>query len=101
MKALACVVLLHVSLGAAAGCPVKRPGELPELPDGATAARAEMVRARSTVDNYLLQAEAYLACDVMNRRQYNALNARMDVLWESFNEEMIEYRVRTQMLAEK
>jgi hypothetical protein len=101
MKTVLFVLLLGVPLGAAAGCPVKRPGDLPVLPDGASATAQEMLRAQLTVENYLLQAEAYLACSVMNRRQHDALSVRLDVLSESYGEELIEYQVRTQMVAEK
>jgi len=101
MKNLFALVLLSVSLSATAACPVKRPGDLPVLPDGAVASKGEMHDAQLVAENYLLQAEAYLACGVMNRRQHTMLSVRMDTFAAAYNEELIEFQVRSQMIAEK
>ena len=101
MKPLLTLFLLCVSLGATAGCPVQRPGELPVMPDGAVASQKEMHKAQLVAENYMLQATAYMECDVMNRRQHNMLSARLEKFTESFNEELIEFQIRSRMIAEK
>jgi len=101
MKALFALILLGASLGATAGCPVHRPGELPALPDGAVATKEEMHKAQLMAENYLLQAQVYLECGVMNRRQHNLLSDRLEEFAAAYDEELIEFQVRTQMIAEK
>jgi hypothetical protein len=101
MKTLLVLILLSASLSATAACPVKRPGDLPVLPDGAVASKEEMHEVQLVAENYLLQAETYLGCGVMNRRQHTMLSVRMDTFAEAYNEELIEFQVRSQMIAEK
>ena len=73
MKALLMTVLFSLAFNASAACPVKRPGALPLMPDGAVATEQEMYRAQLAAEKYLFQAEVYMDCDVMNRRQHLAL----------------------------
>ena len=101
MKTLLMSVLMCLAFNVSAGCPVKRPGELPVLPDGAVASEEEMYKAQLASDNYLMQAQAYMECGVMNRRQHMALVERMENFSHEYNEEVIEYRVRTNIIAEK
>jgi hypothetical protein len=100
MKAALTTALLLLALNASAACPVKRPGSVPALPDGASASQKQMREARLAVESYVLQAEAYMDCGVMNRRQYTALDAQLEILSELYNEEMVEFQVRKNMLAE-
>ena len=100
MKALLMAVLVCLAFNASAACPVKRPGELPLLPDGAVASEEEMHRAQLAAEKYLLQAQAYMECNVMNRRQYLALSARMEDFSRVYNEEAIEFQVRTNIVAD-
>ena len=101
MKALAIAVLLCLTFNASAACPVKRPGEAPVLPDSAVASQEEMYQARAAAEKYLLQAQAYMECNVMNRRQYLALSERMEDFSRVYNEEVIEFQVRDNIIAEK
>jgi len=101
MKALLMSILICLAFNASAACPVKRPGELPVLPDGAVASAEEMYRAQLAAEKYLMQAEAYMDCDVMNHRQYLALAARLEEFSRDYNEELIEFQIRTNILAEK
>jgi len=101
MKTLLAMLLLSLSLGATAGCPVHRPGDVPVLPDGAVATKEEMYKAQLVADNYLLQAEAYLECGVMNRRQHNMLSDRLETFTAAYDAELIEFQVRTHMIANK
>ena len=80
---------------------VKRPGDAPAMPDGAVASAEQMRKAQREAEKYLLQAEAYMECEVMNRRQHEALADKMDELSERYNEEMIKYQVRTSFAAGK
>lgn len=101
MKALLMAVLICLAFDASAACPVKRPGELPGLPDGAVASEEEMHRAQLVAEKYLLQAEAYMDCGVMNRRQHLALAAQLEDFSRVYNEEVIEFQIRTNIIAEK
>ena len=101
MKALLMTALICLACNASAACPVKRPGAVPLLPDGAVASEEEMYRAQLAAEKYLLQAEAYMDCGVMNRRQHLALAAQLEDFSRVYNEEVIEFRIRTNIIAEK
>ena len=101
MKVLLMTVLICLAFNVSAACPVKRPGELPALPDGAAASEEEMYRAQLVAEKYLLQAEAYMDCGVMNRRQHLALAARLEDFTHAYDEERIRFQVRTNIIAEK
>jgi len=101
MKALLMTVLFCLALNAAAACPVKRPGAEPMMPDGAVASEEEMYRAQLAAEKFLMQAQAYMECDVMNRRQHLALAERVEEFSKIYNEEIIEFRIRTNIIAEK
>lgn len=101
MRRLVALLMFSWGLTAAAECPVKRPGEEPAVPNGAVASEAEMHRAQLAVENYLLQAERYLDCGYMNRRQYNLLLTRMEMLTKQYDEELLQFRMRESAVAEK
>ena len=101
MKTMLSIPLICLALNASAACPVQGPGEAPVLPDGAVASQEEMYQAQLDVENYLLQANTYLDCKVMNRRQHNRLLTQLEVFSELYNEELMEFQVRTNMIAEK
>jgi hypothetical protein len=100
MKALVMTVLICLAFNAAAACPVKRPGELPVLPDGAVASEEEIHRAQLEAEKYLLQAQAYMDCGVMNHRQHLALEAQLEEFSQKYREN-IEFQVRSNIIAEK
>lgn len=100
MRALAIAVLLSLAFNASAACPVKRPGEAPVLPDSAVASEEEMYQARIAAEKYLLQAQAYMDCGVMNRRQHLALAAQLEEFSQTYREN-IEFQIRTNIIAEK
>ena len=100
MRTLLAIPALCLALNASAGCPVDHPRDMPELPDGLTASSTAMHKAQLAAENYMWQAETYLACDLMNRRQHNALLTQLEKFTESYNEELIEYQVRSNMIAE-
>jgi hypothetical protein len=101
MKALLMSALILLAFNASAACPIQRPGDMPLIPDGAVASDESMHRAQLMAEKYLLQAEAYMDCDVMNRRQYLALAEKVEVFSQLYNDEVIEFRVRTNIVAEK
>tara|TARA_R110000850_G_C9681702_1_gene437987 strand:+ start:242 stop:592 length:351 start_codon:yes stop_codon:yes gene_type:complete len=101
MKTVLMTVLICLAFNVSAACPVARPGELPVLPDGAIASEEEMFRAQLEAEKYLLQARAYMDCDVMNRRQHLALVERLEDFSRIYDEEVIEYRIRSNIIAEK
>jgi hypothetical protein len=101
MKALLMTALICLAFNASAACPVKRPGELPVMPDGAVASEEEMYRAQLIAEKYLMQAQAYMECGVMNRRQHLALAERLEDFSRVYNEEVVEFQVHANIIAEK
>ena len=100
MKALVMTVLICLAFNVSAACPVKRPGELPVLPDATVASEEQIHRAQLEAEKYLLQAQAYMDCGVMNRRQHLALEAQMEEFSKAYRDN-IELQVRTNIIAEK
>jgi hypothetical protein len=100
MKALVMTVLICLAFNVSAACPVKRPGELPVLPDGAVASEEQIHSAQLEAEKYLLQAQAYIDCGVMNHRQHLALTAQLEEFSQKYREN-IELQVRTNIIAEK
>ena len=101
IKAMIATALMLVALNTSAACSMKRPGEAPLMPDGAVASKEAMYEAQLVAESYILLAEAYMDCKVMNSRQHRALAARVSTLAEQYDEEMTEFRVRTSMVAVK
>jgi len=100
MRAMIAIPLFCLALNAAAECPVQHPRVQPEIPNAAVASPQEMRRAQFQAEQYLLQGKTYLECGYMNRRQYNQLVNTMEIFAKEFNEELIEYQSRTQMVAD-
>ena len=101
MKMLLMTVLICLASNAFAGCPVKRPGELPVLPDGAVASNEAMYRGQLEAEKYLLHAEAYMDCSVMSYQQHLALVAKLEDFSQAYNGEVIEFQVRSNLIAKK
>lgn len=101
MKNVLAIALLCLALDVSAACPVKRPGVLPVMPDGAMASAEEMYRAQLGAEKYLLQARAYMDCQVMNRRQHDELAVRLEILSEQYDDEMIKFQIRSNIVAEQ
>lgn len=100
MRAMIAIPLFCLALNAAAECPVQHPRVQPEIPDAAVASAREMRLAQLQAEQYLLQGKTYLECGYMNRRQYNQLVSNLEIFAEQFNEEVLEYQSRTQMVAD-
>jgi len=100
MKAMIAIPLFCLALNAAAECPVQHPRLQPEIPDAAVASAQEMRLAQLQAEQYLLQGKTYLECGYMNRRQHNQLVSNLEIFAEQFNEEVLEYQSRTQMVAD-
>ena len=97
MKVLMMSALLLLAFNASAACPVQRP----VMPDGAVASDEVMLRAQLDAEKYILQAETYMDCEVMNRRQYLELVEKVDAFSQLYNDEFIEFRIRTNIIAEQ
>ena len=100
MRTLIAIGLLCSSVAANAACPVQKPREMPALPDGGRVEAGEMLAAQLAADQYRLQAQAYMDCRVMNRRQHNQLLTQVEMYLEAFNTELLEFQARDNMLAE-
>jgi len=103
MRALLAVALftlaMNVSAEIADACFAKRPGAVPAMPDGTEASYAQMHEAQLEAEKYLLQANAYMECGVMNRRQHNALAATVAEFSDRYSEELIKFQVRARAIA--
>jgi hypothetical protein len=100
MKALMMAVLIGLAFNASAACPVQRPGDAPVLPDSAVASEEQMYEAQLAAEKYLIQAQSYMECGVMNRRQHLALAAQLEEFAQQYREN-IELQVRANIIAEK
>jgi hypothetical protein len=101
MKVLLMAVLICLAFNASADCPVNRPGELPVLPDGAVASDEAMYRGQLAAEKYLLRAEAYIGCSVMSPQQHLMLVATLEDFSQVYNDEVIEFQVRSNLIAEQ
>lgn len=99
---LLAMTLLTATTTAWARCPEPRPGGVPldQIPDGARATEAQMVAARALTQEFILGAERYLDCKVLNRRQHNQLVTQLELLAESWKAELIRYQQREQIVAD-
>lgn len=70
LQALAFAGTLVLAGAAQAQEECSRPPE-PDIPDGASASRDEMVKAQQAVQEYVKETEAYIAC--VNKAEKNAL----------------------------
>jgi hypothetical protein len=100
MKALVMAALLSLAFNASASCPVKRPGDAPVIPDSAVASEEQIYEAQLAAEKYLIHAQAYMECGVMNRRQHLALSAQLDEFAQEYREN-VELQVRANIIAEK
>jgi hypothetical protein len=94
------IPLFCLALNAAAACPVQHPRVQPVIPDAASASPQEMRLAQKEAEQYLLQGKTYLECGYMNRRQYNQLVSKLESFAEEFNEQLLEFQSRAQMVAD-
>ncbi len=100
IKVMIAIPALCLALDAAADCPVKNPRVQPVLPDAAVASKQDMDRAQVAAEQYLRQGRTYLGCGLMNRRQHNQLLGQLELFSARYNNELVEYRNRSQMVAE-
>ena len=100
IKAMMVIPALCLALDAAARCPVDNPRVQPALPDAAVASQQEMDRAQVEAQEYLRQGKTYLGCGLMNRRQHNQLLGQLEIFSARYNDELVEYRHRSQVVAE-
>jgi hypothetical protein len=100
MRAMIAIPLFCLALNAAAECPVQHPRVQPEMPNAAVASPQEMRLAQMQAEQYLLQGRTYLECGYMNRRQHNQLVSELENFADDYNEELLAYQSRTQMVAD-
>jgi hypothetical protein len=86
IKTILAIILFGLAFKASANGPVKRPGELPVLPDGKSANDEEVFQAHLDAEKFLLQAEAYLDSRVMSRRQHEVLAVELEKYSENLSE---------------
>lgn len=99
MKPLLMASLLCLAFNVSAACTVQRPGPAPVLPDAAVASEAEMYKAHVAAEKYLLQAQAYMDCGVMNRRQHLALKAQLEEFAHAYRENIV-FEIRANIAGE-
>lgn len=67
--------------------------EEPNIPDASSAVTAQMVKAQNDMEDYMAQAQTYLAC-VSNMNQHNRMVSKMEKLADRFNAVVRAYRER-------
>jgi hypothetical protein len=89
-----------LAMNVAAECTVKKPRDLPLIPDATVATEQEMYQAQLDVQEYLRQGERYLECSYMNSRQHNMLVTQMEIVARQYNLELSEYQSQQNLVAE-
>ncbi len=74
------------------GC--DQPSSAPELPDGATAVSAQMVKANNDVKAYVKAVQDYLACAHLAPSKEKAILAELKDFAESFNVQVRAYKAK-------
>lgn len=102
MKKLAALALTMLAMGIAgvahAECTLK---DAPVLPDGSSAAEADMVAAQQAVKAYVAETQEYLACLEFEgkgraggdwTKKYNDASTRMEKLAAEFNKQLRAFK---------
>ena len=81
LKTVLAIILFGLAFKASGAFSAKRPGELPVLPDDATANDDEQLEeAKRSAADFLLGAEAYIDARPMARMQHKAMVAQLEIL---------------------
>jgi hypothetical protein len=67
--------------------------EDPQIPAGASASGADMLKAKKAVEAYVSAAEEYMSCGVASALQ-ERMAGRMEKVVDSFNKELREYKAK-------
>jgi len=89
-------VLFAISFTALFSAPVfacSAPENKPEIPDPATSATAQMVKANNQVREYVAAMEAYIDCSRMSSNQQRRAVNELEEFAESFNKAVREFRL--------
>lgn len=98
VTAMFAVAMLGFAGAAHAECTLK---DAPVLPDGASAAEAEMVAAQQSVKAYVAETQEYLACLEFEgkgraggdwTKKYNDASTRMEKLAADFNKQLRAFK---------
>lgn len=98
VTALFAVAMLGFAGAAHAECTLK---DAPVLPDGATAAEAQMVAAQQAVKAYVAETQEYLSCLEFEgkgraggdwTKKYNDASTRMEKLAADFNKQLRAFK---------
>lgn len=88
---LVATLVLMMSGSVCAAC--VRPAA-PEIPAGASASGAEMLKAKKAVETYIADIEAYLQCGVDSRTEKLALED-MEKVADRFNQALRTYKAKS------
>lgn len=69
------------------------PENKPEIPDPATAATAQMVKANNDVREYVQETEAYLSCAGLSTRETRRAENELKAYAEEFNSAVRQFRL--------
>ncbi len=65
----------------------------PQIPQGAAATGADMLKAKKAVEGFVSEAEAYMQCGVALAQQ-ERMASKMEKVVESFNQELRAYKAK-------
>ena len=88
IQVCAAVLGLSAALHADAQCPAEFPVEQPDIPDGAKATRAQMLKVQGEVSSFIAQGEAYLACRTQPKwlvQSHNSYVTELEAVATAYN----------------
>lgn len=89
--ALCAAMSLMMSGSAFAAC--TKPAD-PEIPAGATASGADMLKAKKAIETYMADVEKYLDCGLDSNTQQRAID-EMEKIAARYNEELRVYKAKS------
>ncbi len=89
-----CSLFFSLSLMPAMAWACDQPGAAPELPDGASAVSAQMVKANNDVKAYVKAVQDYLGCARLSPGKEKAALEELKAFAESFNVQVRAYKAK-------
>lgn len=94
MKKTILISLLGLTLGGPLALACEEPSSKPEIPDPATAATAQMVKANNDVKGYVAAMTEYLNCARMGSAQQRREVKALEDFAEEFNQAIRDFKAR-------
>jgi hypothetical protein len=91
-RSIALVMLAGLAFSGSAFAACEVPAD-PEIPSGAAASGADMLKAKKAVEAYVAAAQEYMGCGVSSALQDRMAN-RMEKVVDQFNKSLREYKAK-------